>query len=90
MKINLKDNIWIEGFEKYHLLLTKIATIDKLIIYQGKTSEISEELAIKCIKEGFLSCDYMNYHNKIIEFETAKESIQSACDKKYCIIYKEK
>ena len=94
-KTNLKNNIWIEGFNdnfglKYN---SEKSTRIKECLYYGKTSEISEELASQC-------CNYINqfdgatfykdysvFHN-VYNFKIAKESIQSVCDKEYCIIYK--
>lgn len=70
MKVNLKDNIWIEGFDNISTWNTKLCYFGQVsekqieVIWRGKTSEIPEEIA--------------------------KESIQSACDKHYCIIYKNK
>lgn len=108
-KVNLKDNIWIEGFDdmksqlfKFNYLMNDIDISHSLgncssysSIQCFKTSEISEELAKTiCYKKQF----YLNYalFNDLKEndwrepymFTSAKESIQSACSKEYCIIYK--
>lgn len=108
MKTNLKDNIYIEGFdslESGYIIQDIIAKKCEEFIYAGKTSEIPEELAEEYVVYDDYSDEYAykgcfrNYKNfnsdgDIINyevqvgFETAKESIQSACDKEYCIIYK--
>ena len=95
MKTNLKDNIWIEGFDtesdlKYHHR--------RRTIYAGRTSEIPEKLIEECAE--LLSPNHpislwRNYkYDKpqpvSIARATAKQSIQSACDKPYCVIYKTK
>lgn len=95
MKINLKEDIWIVGFDdsakRYDFLLSIGGR--KNTIYDGKTSEIPEEIAEKCVYSLFgnkESC--RDYSKSGVGYEsypfTAKESIQSACDKKWCIIYK--
>lgn len=93
--INLRDNIWIEGFNNHNNL---IAYYDSLVherkerIYCGKSSEIREEIAKECVKKwcsgnGF----YNNYktESQYTEYlcKTAKQSILSACDKEFCIIF---
>lgn len=109
MKINLKDNIWIEGFTREELFdlskedwrnIVDDVSVDKML-YSGKTSEITEELAkelvdtIPHIFYGMRIVDtsgndvlFKNYKiNKFVK-RSGKRSIQSACDKEYCIIYK--
>lgn len=98
--INLRDNIWIEGFERKSLIYDRILQLggEQDILYKGKTSEIPEDLAKKCVHFYFpfdhdytkLFKDYLLEDESINNFNTAKESIQSACDKEYCIIYKTK
>ena len=64
--------------------------INPIIFYEGKTSDISEELAKSLVDKGSLCGFYWN--NKINDYDktiTAKQSIQSVCNEKYCIIYKE-
>lgn len=81
--INLKDNIWIEGFDSKRKFITSLSKgdyIDNPIIYKGKTSEIPKEIA----KEYF---DY-GYDDLEIHFTSLKEAIQSTCSKEYCIIYR--
>lgn len=89
---NLKDNIWIEGFvKKIDLSLRSDIYFEDThdVIYQGKTSEIPEEIARECVKNFGITLFYYDYRDLMYQkFETAKESIQSACDKPYCIIYK--
>ena len=100
MKTNLKNEIWIEGFDTTNELVSKkeyFPIIDgKLqnIIYSGKTSGIPEELASQCCKyqnsyegEPFYK-EYGDATWATHPYETAKESIESACNKEYCIIYK--
>lgn len=64
------------------------------IIYSGKTSEITEEVAKKCVGGwDYAHIDYQNigeyagYGGDAGCFRTAKNSIQSACDQEFCIIY---
>ena len=84
-KVNLKNNIWIEGFGSFITLSFALAAGVKPI-YAGKTSEIPEELAKECVLPPVNG--YRNYKNLWINVNTAKESIQSACPEEYCIIYK--
>ena len=93
-KVNLKDNIWIEGFDTNYEVYSFKDTICFFgeatpHIYIGKTSEIPEELAKECVAKTRLR-NFKNY--KTFRFcgspFTAKESIQSACSDEFCIIYK--
>lgn len=97
--VNLKDNIWIEGFNRHeagHFMITKdrnfIGDIAKEIIYSGNTSDIPEEIAKECVLNWRTDGLYHNYQSvsqyEEILFRTAKESIQSACNQEYCIIFK--
>ena len=96
MKTLLKQNIYIEGFDEEYIFNYQLFT-DGKIIYQGKTSEIDEELAKECVDQYSLlnpvlywnyGVPYPHYYTDC-EFTTAKDSIQSACSQKFCIIYKE-
>ena len=90
MKKNLKANIWIKGFNSGSEMLNLVS--DKNFIYAGKTSEISEQEAKECV-DRFSALNpilFVNYKNAFYiesQFKTAKESIESACDNKYCVIY---
>jgi len=82
---NLKNNIWIEGFDHMPMLT---ANFDPNRLYVGKTSEVPEEIAKKCvIKTPYKEpSNYFSYNQGFCE--TANKSIQSACKKEYCIIFK--
>lgn len=95
---NLKDNIWIEGFntaKESHLIYENIS-IKYSIIYVGKTSEIHEEIAKECaeIHQGLSywggpnDIFYVDYNNKLNGFSKAKNSIKSTCPQEYCIIFR--
>ena len=103
-KLNLKDNIWIEGFTREELFdlskedwrnIVDDVSVDKML-YSGKTSEIPEEIAKMVLDwmfwdEKIEQRMYKNYNKPFIvtyPFVNYKESIQSACNKEYCIIYK--
>ena len=96
MKTQLKDSIWIEGFDTmqsidYCELLDAMSLCGiKSYIYKGKTSDIPEELAKECVHVGVLTDNCKDYQSGFNIFETAKESIKSACSQEYCIIYKTK
>jgi hypothetical protein len=115
--INLKNNIWIEGFDTeielfrfWHRNVHIFNGDDKDLqeIYFGKTSDIPEDIANDVVTYIMLSTGifYLNYrkmvelrkpirqrnrsHNEIIwepMCKTAIESIQSACNQEYCIIF---
>lgn len=98
MKTNLKDNIWIDGFdtkEQYNYACFGFSVLenDNAILYNGEMSDISEEIAKKYVVRIERNGDrsvfvfYKNYNGTIDAFPTAQRSIKSACDKKYCIIY---
>ena len=64
-------------------------------MYAGKTSEVPEELAKGCVEYFIQRCKYKNYNpDKLIEgiklngFNYPLQSIESACESEYCIIYK--
>ena len=78
---DLKEQIRIEGFNSESDLIQYIICETKItILYSGKTSEISEELAKDLVDIGLLYGFYGNI--------TAKEAIQSHCKQEYCVIYK--
>jgi hypothetical protein len=103
-KVNLKNNIWIEGFDTSDECFTPVAQFhpNKLdnVLYEGKTSEIPEDISDNCVKSingyGFRNYIMPDYNGGSSPFEiyipysckTTKESIQSACDKEFCVIYK--
>ena len=96
--INLRGNIWIEGFDSQEEMLTFIQKwnsndgenvdpfFDDICIYQGMTIKIPEDIAEECAYSGILTLLYKDYTLNINIFETAIESIQSACKKEFCII----
>ena len=101
MKTNLKENIWIEGFERKSLMYDKILQLgcEQIIIYKGKTSEIPEELAKELVDTiphvlfGVKIVDiygnavlFKNYKINKFTKRSGKRSIQSACPFNYCII----
>ena len=98
MKTQLKDNIFIEGFdsnEELYNFKNNLCIVGEPLpyIWLGKTSEIPEEIAKECVNKviddhGRMD-GYENYNSPII-LNAPKESIQSACNQTYCIIYKEK
>lgn len=96
----LKDNIYIEdfenkselGFKQFCLAFNNYFNLNN-IIYSGKINEITEDIAKSCVDifsetEPILYVNYKNDYYIEKQFETAKESILSFCDKEYCIIYK--
>lgn len=109
--INLKGDFWIRGFdtnEEVYNFKDSICFLGEPVpyIYIGKTSEIPEDLAEKCVIQfglckgtqlddgSILQEDiYFGFKNYkpgfgVVDFETPKESIQSACSDEFCIIYK--
>lgn len=96
MKTQLKDGIWIEGFDNYVIedvasFNNRLDKLDNKVIYSGKTSEISEELAKKCVDtyhHGLEDETWTNYSGFDYYCFTPKESIKSACSQDFCIIYK--
>jgi hypothetical protein len=95
--VNIKDNIWIEGFDTIEEMSNKLShliIIDNImseLIYSGKTSEIPEELAKECVVSLNNTCIYVNYKlstRLVGYFNDVIKSIQSACDQEYCIIFK--
>lgn len=90
--INLKNDVYITGFDDEQAAFSEFERLTQLaneIIYAGKTLDITEEIAENIAYKGEL-CEY--YWNEILDDYdktiTAKESIQSACSKEYCIIFK--
>jgi len=91
-KVNLKDNIWIEGFDDRHECAC-MAYNGFPLLYEGKTSKIPEELAKECVEWSEFDNNVIKYYDYVKEYWphlTAKEAIQSACPEEYCIIYKTK
>ena len=110
--VNLKGDIWIEGFDAECLLGSFEYGLFSLMIkkiYAGRTEDIPEEFSRNIVRDIVLSTGvfYINYrkmaalkdhienrrvwHNQIVwepMCKTAKESILTACNKPYCIIFK--
>lgn len=95
-KIELKKDIFIEGFDDIDLWNKKLCYLGQIseknikIIYQGKTSEITRDDVEDYIiaNKGAYLLFYRNYKDGFPLFRTIQKSIQSACNKDYCIIYK--
>jgi len=91
--INLKDHYYIIGLDDNEKI-----TLDPtdVVLYQGKTSEITEELATlyvksKTHKDWKEDCIiYIDYNDSIGCFHMAKESILSACKKEMCVLIERK
>lgn len=88
MKTDLGTGYVIEGFDSHESeLVHYIQYCDKSILYGGKTSEIPEDIARKCVKIKGSKGFYGTYINTGI---SSKDRIQLVCTKPYCIIYKQK
>ena len=80
MKTLLKNNIWIESLN--HKDWTLYDEYIDLVIYSGKVSDIPDECIQECIDE---CTDYQTGNGDLL---AVKESILSACDQEYCVIYR--
>ena len=101
MKTILKNKIVIEGFvDDYSRYLRYVELLkesgitdlwkqDDNIWYSGKTSDIPSELAKNCVEKMSIFTPQFRAYDKTHSdyYDTAKESIQSACSLKYCLIY---
>lgn len=97
MKIQLKDKIWLISYKTLcGLSIGEDVVLDKFdLIYSGRVSEISEEIAEKCADYNYFASMYLLYDSPsedgiLADYRamTAKRSIQSACKDEYCLIYK--
>jgi hypothetical protein len=90
MEVNLKDDIWLMEIDTNEEMLCKLTELNfNDVIYAGKLDNIKEEIAKKCV-DCFRNEYYLDYsctQDFVFDFKTAKQSIKSACNKKYCIIY---
>lgn len=91
-KTEFKPGIFIEGFNEKDLQVLcgmEVEDSGHILLYEGKTSEIPEELARGIMFNPWdMRNGYPDFYNKGFYLKSAKESIQSACSQKYCIIYK--
>lgn len=87
--INTKDNIWVCGFQTNPDLFKFRDEICQLpCLFIGKTDDITEEMAKQWVHEGLLTCNFKNYITRYNQFETAIESLKSACHYPLIIVYK--
>lgn len=91
--INLKENLWIHGFECLEPMekeLTDLIKERNKILYSGKTIEIDESQA-KSFTQYFsdhkVYRNYKGFLDDAYDCQTALSSIFSACSDEYCIIY---
>ena len=96
----LKGNLFIAGFDTNEELELASFESNESIVYEGKISDIPEELASKLCS--FMFWDEQQYPERrrfyndgkrcVISypFLTGKESIESACKQIYCLIYRNK
>lgn len=106
IRIELKPNTILEGFadkrefdmKLYYLTFNAPSPYREgkviPILYEGKTSDISEDIAQKCAEYYIQRCEYKNYNpDKLIDgiklngFNYATDSIKSSCLYEFCIIY---
>ena len=99
-ELKLKGNIFIKGFDEKedadvewgnHMWWDNYRNLENYeLIYNGKTSEIKEEEAQKYVNsKGVFYEEYdPNYDEHEFSMLLAKESLHTACQKEYCLIYK--
>ena len=99
METDLETGYIIEGFNvgKKASLYDRVLQLGgrQNILYDGKTSEIPEEIAGKVCNFGnrFDGIKFQDYSEDAwvkYAFEEPLDSILSACTQPYCIIYKQK
>jgi hypothetical protein len=96
--VNLKDNIFIQGFDNYESMTSKMLSLNNnaLVIIAGVRAQITEETANNLVEYSVERCKYKNYNpdeykpvgEKMFGFNTSLFSIESACNKEYCLIWK--
>ena len=95
-KVELKHGIFIEGIINDGI--SRLLPTGVKYLYQGKTSEISEELLSDVLEErsNFINesqctCGERNlcYYCENIFYSKDKDFITQICPEEYCIIYKE-
>lgn len=95
----LKPGISIEGFDTEDQAIDffegKILDAETPTYYAGLTAEIPEEVAKKYVMDLFGGANYFDYSRPNdgtyapgYILDTARESVQSACYREYCVIYK--
>ena len=90
MATNLKDKIWIEGFDNLNDLVQSELLDLYDILHMGKRNNITREIAEMCTYKRPNVNTYLNYSGKVNESNhlyRAIDSIRSACNQEYCIIY---
>ncbi len=71
--------------------------LGKYVLYQGDVLDINEETAKQCVEQFIQRCKFKNYNPETFKpdnikmngFNYATIAVQSACDKRYCVIYKD-
>lgn len=98
MITNLKNNIWIEGSNEkdYQVLVgMEIEDSDYKLIYEGKTNDVPENVAKKCVENlSIFTPQYKAYDKPFPNYyENPMMSLESAItnDKgvvsEYCVIF---
>lgn len=97
---NLKDDIFIQSFERYSEVYDKALQLggEQNIIFKGKVKDVTEEIAKEYVIHDIHRCKYKNYNPETFKpdgikfqgFNYAVISIQSAIEQNhnYCIIYR--
>jgi hypothetical protein len=94
--VNLKDNIWLEEFDTEFSIVSTASCMwfgknMELLLYSSELKDITEKEAkefVGTVNNTNIFINYKSVTREIGFYNDPLKSLLSACDSKYCLIFK--